>query len=498
VFQIAARNRASSLRSLYSPSALLAAVALLIGLTTGCASTGVIPSQAAGLVENPDDGIPVRIAEVSDERRFREYAGRRLEPTLRGDDQSKARRSQAIGRNVTASGSAGANIFLEAPLTVESVVRESIERALRAEGYRVLAEGENGADAAIPLTVAIDQFWAMRSPPSASEYINFEVDARVSGPLPGLETGLLIQAGQKIVRGGYSRAMWRQAMEQGLDDLTEKAAAEFGRVRLALDATPASRLVPSGLVVLPPPKGAKKHDVDFGKFYLLAIGIDEYETLPRLKTAVSDARAVSTLLSGAYGFETEILENATRSDVIQALTRYRERVGPRDNLLIYYAGHGWNDEEADFGYWMPSDADPDDETNWVSNAKITSILRAMEAKHVMVVSDSCYSGTLTRGIGMTRKGPAHIERLSARRTRLALTSGGNEPVVDGGGGKHSVFANAFLRSLSENEEVLDATTLHAQIRAPIMRDSDQTPQFGPIRSARHEDGDFLFVRQDEE
>jgi len=120
----------------------------------------------------------------------------------------------------------------------------------------------------------------------------------------------------------------------------------------------------------------------------------------------------------------------------------------------------------------------------------------MDAKHVMVVSDSCYSGTLTRGIAVTRKGPSHVERLASRRTRLALTSGGNEPVVDGGGGGHSVFANAFLRSLRENDEILDATTLHAQIREPIMRDSDQTPQFGPIRSARHEDGDFLFVRND--
>jgi hypothetical protein len=27
-----------------------------------------------------------------------------------------------------------------------------------------------------------------------------------------------------------------------------------------------------------------------------------------------------------------------------------------------------------------------------------------------------------------------------------------------------------------------------------MRDAQQTPQFGPIRRARHEDGDFLFVR----
>ena len=477
--------------------ALLLVLSTLLPLLAGCAGrTGVIPTPEAGLTENPAEGIAIRIGDIVDERRFGDFNGTRLVPTLTGDDTDPVRRSRAIGRSNTPNGTPGHNVFLEPDRTVQSTVADAVSRAFRSAGFRVLQKGDAGYERAIPVDIAIEQYWMMKSPPSASPYVLGEIRARVIGQLPGLETGNVIESRGKVVRGGYSRGMWRQALDKALDDLTMQATEEFDHVRVAIEATPTSALLPQGLAILDRPAQPSSHSIDYGKYYLLAIGIDEYDTLPRLKTAVSDARAVSSLLATAYGFETEILENATRADLIRALSQYREKVGPRDNLLIYYAGHGWNDEAANLGYWLPSDADPDDETNWVSNAKITSILRAMDAKHVIVVSDSCYSGTLTRGISVTRKGPSHVERLASRRTRLALTSGGNEPVVDGGGGGHSVFANAFLRSLRENDEILDATTLHAQIREPIMRDSDQTPQFGPIRSARHEDGDFLFVRRE--
>ena len=313
--------------------------------------------------------------------------------------------------------------------------------------------------------------------------------------MSGLERGAVVDVRKKVGRGGSSRGMWRQALEKGLDQLTREAQGELTAVRASLDASPLMR--PSGTATpstLPPAPRPSASPIHFGSYHLLAIGIDAYDGLPRLRTAVADARAVAKLLTEGYGFKTRLLLNATRADLIQAFAEYREKLGEDDNLLIYYAGHGWNDEDAGLGYWLPVDAERDDETNWVSNAKITSILLAMRAKHVMVVSDSCYSGTLTRGITIRRRDPGYLERLAARRTRLALASGGNEPVADGGGGTHSVFAAAFLRALEENSGVLDATTLHAKIRAPVLRDSDQTPQFGPIRRARHEDGDFLFVR----
>ena len=467
----------------------------LVALLAGCAGTAIVPGPSAGVLDNPSSGVAVRIDRVEDMRAFQSSAARTLTPSLRGQDDPAAR-SRVIGRATTQAARPGANIFVVPGTTVEEMVEDALGRALRQAGFRVVEEGDPGHDAAIGLEVDIEQFWMKQSLPTESPSTEVEIEARIFGNLPGLEVGALVETHERVVRGGFSRRMWRQVLDLGLDEFIEAASAEFTRVVAAVNATPASQLAPSGLTMIPSEALPDRSTLDFGRYYLLAIGIDDYQSLPRLKTAVTDAQAVARLLGDAYGFETKLLLNATRGDLIQAFSEYRDKLGPRDNLLIYYAGHGWNDEEAGLGYWLPVDASADDETNWVSNSKITSILRAMKAKHVMVVSDSCYSGTLTRGIQITRTGPGHLERLAERRTRLALASGGNEPVEDGGGGEHSVFANAFLRALRENEGVLDATKLHAQIRMPVMRDSDQTPQFGAIRRARHEDGDFLFVRAD--
>ena len=234
-------------------------------------------------------------------------------------------------------------------------------------------------------------------------------------------------------------------------------------------------------------------DVAFGRYRALVIGNNGYQHFARLETAARDADAVAEVLRDHYGFEVEVLHEASRKDVMAALSRFRRELEEDDNLLIYYAGHGWNDEDAKEAYWLPIDARPDDQTAWISNSTITQMIRAMRARHVLVVADSCYSGTLTRGISIRSNDSQRLSQLVARRSRTALTSGGNEPVVDAGEGGHSVFAGAFLRALGDNEAVIDATELFVDLRRRVMLDAQQTPQYGDIRMAGHDDGEFFFV-----
>ncbi|MGH0037876.1 MAG: caspase family protein [Myxococcota bacterium] len=235
----------------------------------------------------------------------------------------------------------------------------------------------------------------------------------------------------------------------------------------------------------------------FGRYHALVIGNDGYRHLPPLRTARNDARAVARLLADAYGFEVELLLDATREQVLLAFSGLRQKLGPEDNLLIYYAGHGWLDADADEGYWLPVDAQPDNPVRWIANSAITAHFRALRAKHVLVVADSCYSGTLTRGIRMTasERNTRDWERLSREKARIVLSSGGEEPVEDGTG-SHSAFAAAFLDSLRRNQGVLDTTTLYARIRRPVMLAADQAPDLADIRKAGHAGGDFLFVRRE--
>ena len=226
----------------------------------------------------------------------------------------------------------------------------------------------------------------------------------------------------------------------------------------------------------------------------MVIGNNNYRYLPKLQTAQSDAKDVAEILKNRYAFRVKLLLDAGRSDILFELYNLRKQLSATDNLLIYYAGHGVLDEKGDEGYWLPVDAQQNSMINWVSNSSITTTLKAMEAKHVLVVADSCYSGKLARDIHVVNPTPGYLSRLSRKKARSVISSGGLEPVLDSGGdGMHSVFATAFIRALDENTDIIHGAQLFDQIRRPVMLNSDQTPEYSDIRKAGHDGGEFIFV-----
>lgn len=246
------------------------------------------------------------------------------------------------------------------------------------------------------------------------------------------------------------------------------------------------------------PATAPAANQPYGRYHALVIGNSRYQSLPALKTARADAEAVAEVLRTGYGFDVALLADATRADVFDAMDRLRARLEDGDNLLMYYAGHGWIDGEADRGYWQPVDSRENHRAAWISNADVTDALVALRARHVLVVADSCYSGTLartTRGLTVgPRRGPS-LDAILAKRSRTVLASGGLEPVADGGGGSHSVFAKAFLDALRGNVGVMSGAELFAKVQQQVRLNARQTPQYQDIRFAGHElGGDFVFAR----
>jgi len=248
-----------------------------------------------------------------------------------------------------------------------------------------------------------------------------------------------------------------------------------------------------------PPPTRPPVDIRVGNFHALVIGNNEYRHQRKLATAVGDAKAVAAALERDYGFTVQLLLDADRYQIISALSALRQTLTDQDNLLLYYAGHGVLDEAAGRGYWLPVDAEESNPANWISTADLTDSLKAMAARAVMVVADSCYSGTLTRSaakpIENWSERLSYLKRLASKRSRTVMASGGLEPVVDGGGGGHSVFARALLDALAENREVVEAQTLFQGVRRNVVLNARQTPEYSDIRFAGHEGGDFLFVRR---
>jgi hypothetical protein len=242
---------------------------------------------------------------------------------------------------------------------------------------------------------------------------------------------------------------------------------------------------------------ASANKIDFGNYHALVIGINNYKHLPKLQMATKDAKAVAKVLENDYGFKVTLLIDPIRNDIVDAFDELQETLNDKDNLLIYYAGHGWLNEEVDRGYWLPVDAKPKRRSRWISNATITDTLKGLSAKHVMVVADSCYSGTLVRAanVGTRKRTGDYWKEMATKWARVAITSGGLEPVADKGGGENSPFAKAFIDTLKDNRSVMEGTTMFSKLRRPVMVAADQTPQYADVRGAGHDGGDFLFVRK---
>lgn len=245
-------------------------------------------------------------------------------------------------------------------------------------------------------------------------------------------------------------------------------------------------------------------EVNLGKYHALIIGNNSYSHYRSLETAVNDAKETEKVLRERFGFNTTLLLNATRYDILSALNTLRESLTGNDNLLIYYAGHGELDSVNKRGYWLPVDAEPNNTANWISNVSISDILNTLPAKHVMVVADSCYAGTLSMAslprINEQMSPDAYNEWVSVMaksRARTVLTSGGIAPVLDGGGSGHSVFARAFIDTLSRASGIVEGHAVFRDVLGKVRTRArelqhEQIPDYAPARYAGHEAGEFFF------
>jgi hypothetical protein len=296
--------------------------------------------------------------------------------------------------------------------------------------------------------------------------------------------------------------------------------------------------------------------VDFGRYYALVIGNNDYQSKDweHLKTAVNDAKSIGQMLESKYGFKVNLLTNATRAQMVKALQEYVDELGPRDNLLIYYAGHGILDSNGT-GYWVPVDGasytpgKPVQAETMLRHEDLLGIVQRLQAKQVIVLADSCFSGALTTAIGtrnamndpklvVADAGPALRTRgikvhkaedavdqqltgtvvtsdtddelatlvhWASKPARFVLTSGGNEPVIDQvkATDNHSIFAKAVLNALGKNTSLMKGIELTVSVQDEVVRGvgtavrgrggspaSAQTPSSNYILGYN---GEFLFV-----
>lgn len=297
-----------------------------------------------------------------------------------------------------------------------------------------------------------------------------------------------------------------QALRTWITKLEAERRASAGQLAgLATTREPQARTPAAALD--PQAQGRLVKGMDFGRYYALIIGNQDYQVLEHLQTPRNDAERAAQVLKDKYGFTVQVIEDANDVAMLRALNDLNKVLQPNDNLLIYYAGHGTRLKTAgiDAGYWLPINAErPPDDTFWVPNEQITAHLARLPARRVLVVADSCYSGLLSSDPGVNMFGTErqfsldYVRYKLPKRTRLLLASGGDQPVLDTGGQGDSVFARAFLDVLGNNAGILSTPALFAQVQERVKTGAarnhfSQVPEFKAIKSAGHELGDFFFI-----
>ena len=249
----------------------------------------------------------------------------------------------------------------------------------------------------------------------------------------------------------------------------------------------------------------EEQEMIIGEYYALIIGIDSYDgAWQPLNNAVRDARTIKETLESKYKvdyFRTLYNEEASRENIIKAFEWLMKAAKDNDNVLIYYSGHGEYVRNIDKGFWVPADASSSSVSNYISNADIQTYLSGINSKHTLLISDACFSGDIFRGKTVSipfEDSERYYNTVHNRMSRSAITSGGIEPVMDGGRDGHSVFAYYLLKALQQNDKkFFDASQLYGAIKIPVINNSEQSPKFEPIKNTGDEGGQFNFIQKED-
>jgi filamentous hemagglutinin family protein len=231
---------------------------------------------------------------------------------------------------------------------------------------------------------------------------------------------------------------------------------------------------------------------------------DARKGVKALATPYADADAIGKILRDDYGYDVEIVRDATRRDMVLTLKKAAEAHARDESVVMYYAGHGveFADKSSSemMGYWLPVDANANDPRTWLSNADIGKFMQLLPAKQVMVVSDSCFSGRLAMEQKLD-KGDIATRRaeLLSKRAVTVMSSGNFEEVDDAGKGDHSIFAWSLIEELKAAKQagkMLEGNDLFNAVKGRVHAEKFvQTPQYSAIVSAGYEPGAEFFLEK---
>ncbi|MGC3947973.1 MAG: caspase family protein [Chryseolinea sp.] len=223
---------------------------------------------------------------------------------------------------------------------------------------------------------------------------------------------------------------------------------------------------------------------------LILIGIDKYLFHDPLNNCAKDARDLKDILLEKYDFEewnvSELYnQNATSKAIQDLLMKTVDTLSASDNLVIFFSGHGHYESTRERGYWIPTEG-THTYTSWIANDSLIAILTPAKSKHIVLISDSCFSNTLF--LVNPIKG---LREYSKYNSRWALTSAFTA-AYDSSKGQNGPFAKAIIEFLQEKESAFRFGELVESVKKKFEVDQFQSPQGSPIACKGHSGGEMTF------
>jgi len=329
---------------------------------------------------------------------------------------------------------------------------------------------------------------------STESFVQIRASVVSSTPISRIE--LDIRDGMTKVSYGLKK------LSSDQNEISERIFLPSSSIRLDLLVTNADGVtVSSGRSIISGGDLAANSVLVDRKDYALIFATDKYDHWDDLVNPINDAHSIADELKIKYGFETEIVENATIEEVWEKLRAYNERkFKPQDQLLVFFAGHGQFDETFGEGYVVARNSLANDKskTTYISHNRLRGVINNIPCEHIFMMMDVCFGGTFDPVLARARSTMALeatpeelIVRKLAHKTRKYLTSGGKEYVSDGIPGRHSPFATKLLEALKTNggdDQILTIAEVQAH-----MEKLRQIPRFGSFGEDQPL-SDFIFVR----
>ena len=259
-------------------------------------------------------------------------------------------------------------------------------------------------------------------------------------------------------------------------------------------------------------RGFKKIDIKvdgkieplYKESYALLIGVSDYKEFPPLPGVKEDIAAVRIALE-KQGFKVIQVDNPPDKAALDSafndfIIKYGQ--GNNNRLLFYFAGHGYTIPQSfgeDMGYIVPAQAsNPQKNLNdfkmkAMSMMQIQIYAASINSKHALFLFDACFAGSVFSG---SRALPEPIRRNTTKPVRQFITSGSKDEKVP----DKSEFRNQFIDAIngeadSDNDGYVTGTELGFFIYDKVVKYSNNTqhPQYGTIKDANLDKGDFVFV-----